>query len=285
MGQIKAIQDVLTAGNTTSDRSIAFADFLAIKLEGKALKIREQSSSTETQTVAATSFQYYSRKPFYGAAGQTIYLFTTIISGSTKQQVFKVGSNVVIPSRYYLYDNTNLNPTTFDPVTGEDNIDVLQGLKVAVIGKGYSNVTTATVSIINETLTITGDLTMDFTPDIDSGTDKKYKSGLYCTVNGSDYLLDIAESNISMPTTPALAASYDFTTSTALPSGISAYLYDSGYSVQSFTTGSPGNTDITNVPLAGSSLPTDGDTVYVGGGLLSFAVDLTGLVLTILYKQ
>jgi hypothetical protein len=82
-----------------------------------------------------------------------------------------------------------------------------------------------------------------------------YKSGLYTTIDVTDYMISEAESNTGYPAIPAKAASYQFGDITEMVNGLAEWLRVPSQAHFTLTQSNLGSTNILNVPSIPGAVP------------------------------
>lgn len=285
MIQSKQIQ-VSAPAQQCSIYGIPFADLLAIDREGVGLMIEPVPTSDETQNVEAFSFQYKGSKPFTPPPG---FMFFQASNGvpnppnTNRLQYFYVGVGVMEGVVYKFTSNgTTVSYTTPASPT---RASVLAGIASLINAGGWAVFVSATVVTLDrvEINISSTNPAYQFTAEAITGQEFTFISGIYCVIDGVEYIINSSQSYISMPAIPSLASSYDFPDLTLGP--LSAFLSDPLYSQQYNVITSLGNTDIDLIPIPVSTFPTDGNVCFVDTENVYFAsIFSTFETITILHK-
>lgn len=283
---IQSKQITVSTGRSCSSYGIPFANLLAIKREGIGFKFEETPTADETQTIEAFSFQYKGSKPFTPPPG---FMFFQASNGvpnppnTNRLQYFYVGVGVMEGVVYKFTSNgTTVSYTTPASPT---RASVLAGIASLINAGGWAVYVSATVVTLDrvEINISSTNPTYQFTAEAITGQEFTFISGIYCTIDGLEYIINSDQDYISMPAVPALAASYDFGDLTQ--ELLASFLSDPLYSQQYLVITSLGNTDIDLIPVAVDLYPSDGNTVFVSSDTLYFANIFSIFeTITILYK-
>lgn len=284
MIQSKYIQ--VSSGRECSTYGIPFENILAIKREGIGFKFEQTPTADETQTVEAFSFRYKGSKPFTPPPGFSFFQASNSVPvppGTNRLQYFYVGVGVMEGVVYKFTSNgTTVSYTTPASPT---RASVLAGIASLINAGGWAVFVSATVvSLDRVEINISSpNPAYQFTAEAITGQEFTFISGIYCTINGLEYIISSSQSYITDPAIPSLAASYDFGDLTQ--ELLSSFLSDPLYSQQYLVITSLGNTDIENIPVPVSMYPTDGNTCYVSTDNMYFANNFSTFeTITILHK-
>lgn len=285
MGKLIPIYLSVSSGSTVSDYGLSFDDIMAIKRDGIGYKRAELDEIFYTQEATAYTFLWAATKPHSIPSG--LYMVKTASSvqpfPTRRRETFDIGPTIEQDFRYTIQIGTVI--VGYTTQAGDTRTDVLTGIMDAVNAGTFD--TTVTASIVSDKLRIEMiGLSWDATPGYHYYDYYLYKSGRFVTWVGDYYLVSEAESNNSLPAIPAASDPYDWSELTYMPSGVGAWLAETGYTVTGYFPDSEGSVNIENVPIGDESTTLEGDTAYYGNGQIRFANDFSseGEMILILYK-
>lgn len=216
----------------------------------------------ESQTVNVTAYKYQAVKvgPSTFVNTPTEYFIETynhlnFLLGQRTHK-FKIGPNLTVGNQYRITFNSVTQSYTV--LTGNTVANVLSGVASVISGMGFASVTTDGVN----TLTVViNDIVLQATASLYHPGAAIFQAGFYIPSSTlpspTEWLISGSEQAGSYPPVGVLAASYNFSALTPLPSGLSNYLFISGYTPLALFSTVEGTTDITSVP--GTSISINGN--------------------------
>ena len=234
------------------------------------------NTGTNTQDIIA--YEWYGVKPQTRPPGTFLIEISEVIGATDRTYVFRVGPSPSAGWAYTLYFGAIL--AVYTSQAGDTATDVRDGLVAAVNAQTWGVSVTATAQSTNELEVVVDDLTTTLTNLVGK---EKWKNGYYCTITGVNYIVLEQESTTAQPALPAVAASYNFTALTVMPSDIQTYLTEPLY-ITSFSESVAGSANINGVPIVGN-VPANECVVYEFGQKIYFELPLlAGEVINVISK-
>jgi hypothetical protein len=193
------------------------ADVIKVTRSGKDIRITDFDNAP--LEVDVYSFQWYGVDTDI-TLDSGAYILQVYNSVSTFRTVlYEIGPTVGVGYVYVFKNGTNIASYAAGALDTAE--DVRDGIETAINAVSWG-FTVTTLAIGIDQLRVTFSNTEDFETFIGRST---YKTGYYCTISGSDYLIYYADSPTAYPTLPSVAASYEFL-DLDLAGDIEAYLDD-----------------------------------------------------------
>jgi hypothetical protein len=253
MPDVKKYVFTLSESAQSDLAGIKFDNILIFRREGQALQFVEAEYGTETVVSDVYSFERSSERnvpPF--PSGK--YISRTIngtFAGVVRRQTFEVGSGVQVTGWRYKMEG-DLGTAIYDPVDGDIQSDVVDGLKTELEALGYlvDSVTSNSFRVgMGITDSITATLTLTNTLKFESGYFARIPYTLYGEPAYKEYLIVVNSSDTDFPALPSLAGSYDFDDLTYTGVyGTQQYLYNPLYLFIDYQTSLVGTSSIDNTP-------------------------------------
>lgn len=225
-------------------------DVLAVDRNGIGIKHTNTFGGAVNKTVY--TYQHYSVKQITISSGN--YLIPVVdeivfFPSTERTMVFEVGPTPTVGVVYSLYFDQVV--AKYKVQVGDTTEDVRDGLESAVNAASWGTTIVVTPLYTNQLqLVITGDTVY---PRYQLGQEK-YKKGYYVIIDDVYYAFAQAESLITYPTLPAIAASYSINNITKIIGTMESSLYEP-YSQYFYSTSVGGSAAITDIPTVGSVNP------------------------------
>jgi len=218
-------------------------------IDRNGIGVRHTFAFGGTQTADVYTYEWYGVKLGSLSSGNWLITISNSLSGGNRTIIYEFGPTPTVGSTYSVYYGSIIAKYTVQ--SGDNTAAVRNGLKAAIDAASWgTTVTTSSVSTNRLQVNITGAV-VNFTTQL--GT-QKFKKGRYVTLSGVNYIIIEQESLTAYPTFPSVAASYAFTSLTAIVGSVQNYLNEpltaSTYSASLTTT-----TQITGIPVVGSVTP------------------------------
>ena len=256
---------------------IVAADVIVVDRNGIGVK-HSTSFNTGTNSEDIKAYQWYGVKPRTRPPGTFLIEISEVIGATDRTYVFRVGPSPSAGWTYTLYFGDIL--AVYTSQAGDTTTDVRDGIVAAVNAQTWGVSVTATAQSTNELEVVVDDLTTTLTNLVGK---EKWKNGYYCTITGTNYIVLEQESTTAQPSLPAVAASYNFTALTVMPSDIQTYLTEPLY-ITSFSESVAGPANINGVPIVGN-VPANECVVYEFGQKIYFELPLlAGEVINVISK-
>ena len=256
---------------------IVAADVIVVDRNGIGVK-HSTIFNTGTNTQDIIAYEWYGVKPQTRPPGTFLIEISEVIGSTDRTYVFRVGPSPSAGWTYTLYYGSIL--AVYTSQAGDTATDVRDGLVAAVNAQTWGVSVTATAQSTNELEVVVDDLTTTLTNLVGK---EKWKNGYYCTITGVNYIVIEQESTTAQPALPAVAASYNFTALSAMPSDIQTYLTEPVY-ITSFSESVAGSANINGVPIVGN-VPANECVVYQFEQKIYFELPLlAGEVINVISK-
>lgn len=256
---------------------IVAADVIVVDRNGIGVK-HSTIFNTGTNTQDIIAYEWYGVKPQTRPPGTFLIEISEVIGSTDRTYVFRVGPSPSAGWTYTLYYGSIL--AVYTSQAGDTATDVRDGLVAAVNAQTWGVSVTATAQSTNELEVVVDDLTTTLTNLVGK---EKWKNGYYCTITGVNYIVIEQESTTAQPALPAVAASYNFTALTVMPSDIQTYLTEPLY-ITSFSESVAGSANINGVPIVGN-VPANECVVYQFEQKIYFELPLlAGEVINVISK-
>jgi hypothetical protein len=218
-------------------------------IDRNGIGVRHTSAFGGTQTADVYTYEWYGVRLGSLSSGNWLITISNSLSGGNRTIIYEFGPTPTVGSTYSVYYGSIIAKYTVQ--SGNNTAAVRNGLKAAIDATSWgTTVTTSSVSTNRLQVNIMGAV-VNFTTQL--GT-QKFKKGRYVTLSGVNYIIIEQESLTAYPTLPSVAASYAFTSLTAIVGSVQNYLNEpltaSTYSASLTTT-----TQITGIPVVGSVTP------------------------------
>jgi hypothetical protein len=234
--------------------------------------------NTGTNGEDIKAYQWYGVRPQTRPPGTFLIEISEVIGATDRTYVFRVGPSPTAGWTYTLYFGAIL--AVYTSQAGDTATDVRDGLVAAVNGQTWGVSVTATAQSTNELEVVVDDTTTTLTNLVGK---EKWKNGYYVTITGVNYIVLEQESTTSQPALPAVAASYNFTALSIMPSDIQTYLTEPLY-ITSFSESVAGTANINGVPVIGN-VPANECVVYQFGQKIYFELPLlVGEIINVISK-
>ncbi len=256
---------------------IVAADVMVVDRNGIGVK-HSTSFNTGTNSEDIKAYQWYGVRPQTRPPGTFLIEISEVIGSTDRTYVFRVGPSPSTGWTYTLYYGSIL--AVYTSQAGDTATDVRDGLVAAVNAQTWGVSVTATAQSTNELEVVVNDLTTTLTNLVGK---EKWKNGYYTVISGTNYIVLEQESTTSQPSLPAVAASYNFTSLSVIPSTIQAYLNEPLY-ITSFSESVAGSANINGAPVIGN-VPANECVVYEFGQRIYFELPLNaGEIINVISK-
>ena len=264
-------------GQSIDTSGIVSANVIVVDRNGIGVK-HSTSFNTGTNTQDIIAYEWYGVKPQTRPPGTFLIEISEVIGSTDRTYVFRVGPSPSAGWTYTLYFGSIL--AVYTSQAGDTATDVRDGLVAAVNAQTWGVSVTATAQSTNELEVVVDDLTTTLTNLVGK---EKWKNGYYVTITGVNYIVLEQESTTAQPSLPAVAASYNFTALSVMPSDIQTYLTEPLY-ITSFSESVAGSANINGVPIVGN-VPANECVVYDFGQKIYFELPLlAGEVINVISK-
>lgn len=269
---------IVPAASSYVDTSgIVAADVMVVDRNGIGVK-HSTSFNTGTNTQGIKAYQWYGVRPQTRPPGTYLIEISEVIGSTDRTYMFRVGPSPSAGWTYTLYFGSIL--AVYTSQAGDTAADVRDGLVAAVNAQTWGVSVTATAQSTNELEVVVDDLTTTLTNLVGK---EKWKNGYYVTISAMNYIVLEQESTTSQPALPAVAASYNFTALSVMPSDIQTYLTEALY-ITSFSESVAGTANINGVPIIGN-VPPNECVVYQPGQKIYFELPLlAGEIINVISK-
>ena len=256
---------------------IVAADVMVVDRNGIGVK-HSTAFNTGTSSQSIKAYQWYGVRPQTLPPGTYLIEISEVIGSTDRIYVFRVGPVPTAGWTYTLYFGSIL--AVYTAQAGDTATDVRDGLVAAVNAQTWGVSVTATAQSTNELEVVVDDTTTTLTNLVGK---EKWKNGYYVTITGVNYIVLEQESTTAQPSLPAVAASYNFTALTVMPSDIQTYLTEPLY-ITSFSQSVAGTANINGVPIVGN-VPANECVVYQFGQKIYFELPLlAGEIINVISK-
>ena len=225
--------------------SIVTTDVLVVDRNG--IGVRHDASFQGSPTVATIkSFQW---RGLYTNFVSTADFFIRITNLGNLSSTWLIGPAPTTGVAYVIW----LGDITAFYITqsGDDVTDVRDGLVAAVNAASWGFSVTCTAVGADKIRIVTAAQTFWAY----SMAKVVYKSGLYVTLSGSDYMISESQSGTGYPAIPAKVANYDFGDLVLMPSGLLQWLRVPSQAAYSLIEANLGTSNINNIPTVPGAVP------------------------------